>query len=88
MNKIEDEIHFLLECPFYLMLRKLFFDVCQDNIDTFKFRIDTLHNTSDVEECFNIIMCCKKVQVVHAMSIYIWRAFCKRFSHLKLLLVN
>ena len=48
--KIEDEIHFLLECPLYSDLRVILLDVCKSNINDF-----SLFN-GDVSALFSLIL--------------------------------
>ena len=82
LNKIEDEIHFLLECPLYYDLRVILLDVCKSNINDF-----SLFN-GDVSSSFSLILGNKNKLVVHAVATFIWRAYSMRFKRLKHILAN
>ena len=82
LNKIEDEIHFLLECPCYVILRKSLFDTCKNFLKEKSFNFD-VQNISDINACFSIIMSTKEQHVVHAVASFVWRAICIRAKKLK-----
>jgi len=81
--KIEDEIHFLLECPFYIDLRKELFNVCERYIKNFIITDDI-----NVVSLFCKILNSDKREVIFALANFVWRAYCKRFKHLEAVLTN
>jgi len=88
LNKVEDEIHFLLECPLYITLRNCLFDVCKTFLKEKFYNFD-VQNIPDVCACFSLIMSSKEQHVVHAVASFVWKAFCVRFKKLKhVLLIN
>ena len=63
-NIIENELHFLLVCPLYKVIRKQFIDV--------KYYINTCLNK------FNALMSCGNDEVVKRTAMYLFYAFEKR----------
>ena len=78
LNKVEDEIHFLLECPCYFTLRKSLFDTCKSFLKEKFYNFD-VQNISDVYACFSIIMSSEDQHVVHDVASFVWKAFCIPF---------
>ncbi len=78
LSKVEDEIHFLLECPLYLDLRRRLLSVAEESL---------LLNSLSIEEKFQAIMsaCCELV--CKALGESVWAAFLRRRRQLKLLFV-
>jgi len=86
LNKIEDEIHFLLECPFYENLRIKLLNICEQHIGNFMFETDVGGHVINSINTFSNIMGTDKKEVIIALSQFVWFAYSKRFKHLRTIL--
>ena len=71
MNCVEDEIHFLVECPLYERDRSKLLTVVKDELTILDF-------TSNKIDLFITIMTSKSINIVRALSDFIWEAFQRR----------
>jgi hypothetical protein len=84
LRKVEDEIHFLLECPFFDGLRHELLRVCQRQLG--QAVISVLMN--DVQAFFVILMQSDNACVWRAIADYVSAAYQRRVYHLKSLHVS
>jgi len=76
LSKVEDEIHFLLECPLYLDLRRRLLSVAEDSL-----KLSSL----SIEGKFQAIMSSRCELVCKALGEFVWAAFLRRRRQFKLL---
>ena len=69
-NNVEDEKHFLLECPYYIQERNELLTVVNTNIGI-------PGNNCNLEQ-FKIIMSCNETEIIKALGKYIFKCFKKR----------
>ena len=78
--KVEDEIHFLLECPTYSDLRCKLLNVARSSL---ALDVDLL----SIEGKFQAIMSTRCIVLCWALGEFVWAAFARRRRHLKLILM-
>ena len=78
MNKVEDEIHFLIECPFYGTLRNLLLNTCEAHLKKL-----VIKEELDATVLYTKIMKSDNREVIVALSAFVWRAYCKRYKYLQ-----
>ena len=72
MQAVENEFHFLLECPLYINERNSFIQICQFEIEGF--------GNFDLEDKFKEIMKNKKKIIIAALGKYIYNCMTKRYK--------
>ena len=83
LNKVEDEIHFLLECPCFESERKHLVHIYQEEMAAERGRLE-----SNVVELFTYLMQSKSVKLWRALAEYIVTAYKKRVNVIKALHVS
>ena len=82
--KVEDEIHFLFECPLYSSLRNDLLEVCKNEIgQKFVFAWEKRNS----EACLKFVLSCQCKSVCEAVANYVFDAFMYRVRYMKQKLV-
>ena len=68
MACVEDEIHFLMQCPMYEYNRSILFGIVRQELLVTEL-------TANIKDLFIIIMTSKSVNIIRALSDFIWEAF-------------
>jgi hypothetical protein len=79
LNKVEDEIHFLLECPRFVRARGVLMNVCEKEIHDFV-------NVEDSVSVFQAILKCQNHNVCSALAMYVRKSYTERYKVLQSLL--
>ena len=79
--KVEDEIHFLFECPLYSSLRVGLFEVCKKEIGE---KFVGAWQKKDMEMCMRCVFSCQCKSVCQVLATYVFDAFKCRVRYLKL----
>ena len=71
---VEDEFHFVMECPVYDKLRLVLFHTVEEVDGSF-------HNKkSNLKEAFVYLLSSTNCEIIQALSIFVWEAFIQRES--------
>ena len=79
LDKVEDEIHFVMECPFYVNEREVFFEVCESELGKV---FSSLILAGDVVKCFECVMRSDDQLILLALANFVWVSFKKRARRL------
>ena len=66
---VEDEFHFIMECPVYENLRSILFQ------DIEIVNVSFYHILSDVERAFVYLMSSAHRDIINALGVFVWEAF-------------
>ena len=83
LKKVEDEIHFLLECPCFESMREELFRVCRQKLGSKFFVL-----LNDVQELFISLMQSEEADIWRALADFISVAYQHRIKYLKSLHIS
>ena len=73
MNVVEDELHFLMECPKYAESRSKFIDFVNHKEPSLLWGLGR-----DIRICFRAIMASQCKEIIRVVADFIWDAFAVR----------
>lgn len=75
LNKVEDEIHFLIECPYYKEIRSIFLNKISIIMEKENIMDKKVLFSLPNDVLFSNLMSCQNKSIVQYLADFIWNAF-------------